>query len=86
MFAGLGGMGGAGGGAPDVGAMLQMLQQPGVQQAMQGILSNPQMLQSMMNSNPQMRAMMEQNPQVRSVTLHAGTGSSNANCILVWLT
>lgn len=58
-------MGGAGGGAPDMGAMLQMLQQPGVQQALQGVLSNPQMMQTMMNANPQMRAMMEQNPQVR---------------------
>jgi len=48
-----------------MGAMLQMLQQPGVQQALQGVLSNPQMMQTMMNANPQMRAMMEQNPQVR---------------------
>lgn len=63
--AGLGGLGGADGGAPDMGFMLQMLQQPGVQQAMQSLMAQPQVLQSMMNSNPQMRSMMDQNPQVR---------------------
>lgn len=63
--AGLGGMGAEGGGAPDMGSMLQMLQQPGVQQAMQSLMAQPQVLQGMMNSNPQMRAMMDQNPQVR---------------------
>ena len=57
------GMGGADGG--DVGFMLQMLQQPGVQQAMQSLMAQPQVLQTMMNSNPQMRSMVDQNPQVR---------------------
>lgn len=48
-----------------MGAMLQMLQQPGVQQAVQGLMAQPQLLQTMMNSNPQMRSMIDQNPQVR---------------------
>ena len=48
-----------------MGSMMQMLQQPGVQQAMQSLMAQPQVLQTMMNSNPQMRAMMDQNPQVR---------------------
>ena len=58
-------MGGAGGGSPDMGSMLQMLQQPGVQQAMQSLMAQPQVMQSMINSNPQLRAMADQNPQVR---------------------
>ena len=57
-------MGGAGGGAPDMAAMLQLMQQPGVQQALQGVMSNPQMMRTMINANPQLRAMMDQNPQI----------------------
>lgn len=63
--AGLGGQGGQ----PDMGAMLQMLQNPGVQQAVQGMMAQPQLMQAMMQANPQMQAMMNQNPQMRFVIL-----------------
>lgn len=63
LCTGLGGMGQ--GGQPDMGAMLQMLQNPGVQQAVQGIMAQPQLMQAMMAANPQMQAMMNQNPQMR---------------------
>ena len=56
------------GGQPDMGQMLQMLQNPGVQQAVQGIMAQPQLMQAMMASNPQMQAMMNQNPQMRLVS------------------
>lgn len=70
--AGLQGLDGAEGGAPDMGSMMQMLQQPGVQQAMQSLMSQPQVIRNMMDSNPQMRAMMDQNPQVRCAHPAAG--------------
>lgn len=48
-----------------MGAMLQMLQNPGVQQAVQGLMAQPQLMQAMMQANPQMQSMMNQNPQMR---------------------
>ena len=78
------------GGQPDMGAMLQMLQNPGVQQAVQGIMAQPQLMQAMMAANPQMQAMMNQNPQMRCPPLvHTSEGYECLFCkaaiLLRWI-
>ena len=64
----MGGMGGAGGGQggpQDMAGMLQAMQNPGMQAAMRGIMSQPGMMESIANMNPQLRQMMDANPQIR---------------------
>jgi ubiquilin len=61
------GSGGAGGGLFDPEMMQQMLQNPQVQQMMQGLLSNPTYMNQIMNMQPQLRTMMNQNPQFREM-------------------
>lgn len=60
-FGGGGGMGGM-----DMGAALQMMQQPEYQQAMQQMLQSPGMLDAIGQMNPQLRGVLD-NPQARSV-------------------
>ncbi|XP_024391182.1 ubiquitin domain-containing protein DSK2a isoform X1 [Physcomitrium patens] len=62
----LGMMGGAGG-LMDPGFMQQMLQNPQMQQMMQGILSNPQYMNQIMNMQPQLQTFLNQNPQFRDM-------------------
>lgn len=59
------GAGGAGG-MPDMGQLQSMMSNPGVQQAMQQVLSNPEMMRSMMN-NPMMQQMTNNNPQLQQM-------------------
>ncbi|CAN8063041.1 unnamed protein product [Agarophyton chilense] len=44
--------------------MMQMLDNPIMQQFMQNVLSNPQMFQSMIASNPQLQALQQSNPEM----------------------
>ena len=69
----MGGMGGLG----DTETMLQMLENPAMQQMLQQVMSNPEMMQQMLRANPQTAAMAEnpmmmqalQNPELmRSLT------------------
>jgi len=56
-----------GGGLLDPAMMQQMLQNPQIQQMMQGLLSNPAYMNQIMNMQPQLRGMMNQNPQFREM-------------------
>merc|ERR1712107_457729 len=47
--------------------MMQMLQNPMVQQMMQSISQNPQMLQSMIQSNPMLQQMTQSNPMMQQM-------------------
>lgn len=61
------GMMGSGGGLLDPTTMQQMLQNPQIQQMMQGLLSNPAYMDQIMNMQPQLRTMLNQNPQFREM-------------------
>nr|XP_017247787.1 PREDICTED: ubiquitin domain-containing protein DSK2a-like isoform X1 [Daucus carota subsp. sativus] len=72
--AGIGGLGGLGlpgldqmGGVPDPSAMNQLLQNPGVSQMMQSLLSNPQYMNQFLGTNPQLQSMFDMNPQLREM-------------------
>eukprot|EP00249_Psilotum_nudum_P017663 c26431_g1_i3 orf=425-2068(+) len=77
--AGTGGLGLAGLGLADFGAlgggiglvdpalMQQMLQNPGIHQMMQGLLSNPQYINQILNMQPHLRALLNSNPQFRDM-------------------
>mmetsp|Transcript_17234 Transcript_17234/g.51584 ORF Transcript_17234/g.51584 Transcript_17234/m.51584 type:complete len:494 (+) Transcript_17234:136-1617(+) len=79
MMGGSGGMPGAGGAqpgeagggnpsmTPQQAMMMSMMENPGVQQEMQQMLSNPAMLQQMLNANPQMQAALDANPAMQSM-------------------
>ena len=61
---GVGGLGGLGSGsaaasAPQMSAIIQAMQNPAMQQAMQQMMSTPGMMEQMLNMNPQMRAAVE---------------------------
>lgn len=58
------GSGGLGGLGTDPNALLGMLQNPAVQQMMQGMLSNPELLSQM---NPMMQQLFTNNPQLRTI-------------------
>ncbi|EFJ13793.1 hypothetical protein SELMODRAFT_268972 [Selaginella moellendorffii] len=60
---GLGALGGLGG----LGGIEQMLQNPGMLQAMQSVLSNPQYVQQVLNMHPQLRNILNANPQFREM-------------------
>uniref|UniRef100_A0A7I4EFD6 Uncharacterized protein n=1 Tax=Physcomitrium patens TaxID=3218 RepID=A0A7I4EFD6_PHYPA len=62
----LGTMGGSGG-LMDPAMIQQMLQNPQIQEMMQGILSNPAYMNQIMNMQPQLRAMLNQNPHFRDM-------------------
>ncbi|KAK9820265.1 hypothetical protein WJX72_008285 [[Myrmecia] bisecta] len=63
---GAGGPGGVGGlGAPDVNAMMQMMQNPAMQQMMEQLMSQPGVMENLINSNPQLRSMADANPMLR---------------------
>jgi len=47
--------------------MLEMLDNPFVQQMMRSMMSNPETMEFMINSNPMARQMMESNPQMRDM-------------------
>ncbi|KAG0592796.1 hypothetical protein KC19_1G281600 [Ceratodon purpureus] len=47
--------------------MQQMLQNPQMQQMMQGLLSNPTYMNQIMDMQPQLRTMLNQNPQFRDM-------------------
>lgn len=49
----------------DMNSMAAMMENPMMQQMMQGMLSQPGMLESMVNANPMMRNMMDGNPMMR---------------------
>ena len=57
--------GGMGGGPQDMAGMLAAMQNPQMQAAMRGIMSQPGMMESIANMNPQLRQMMDSNPQIR---------------------
>ncbi|XP_017235915.1 ubiquitin domain-containing protein DSK2a isoform X1 [Daucus carota subsp. sativus] len=72
--AGIGGLGGLGlpgldrtMGIPDPSAMNQLLQNPGVSQMMQSMLSNPQYMNQFLGTNPQLQSMFDMNPQLREM-------------------
>lgn len=62
--AGLGGLGGGLGGNMDMNQINQLMGNPMYQQAMDQVLSNPQMVQRMLD-NPQIKPLLDQNPQLR---------------------
>lgn len=64
-FANMGGMGGMGG-MPNPSQMGSMLSNPGVQQMMQQMMSNPAMINQMAAGNPQLAAALN-NPQTRQM-------------------
>lgn len=64
-FGGLGGSGGLGGNM-DINQISSLMSNPMYQQAMDSLLSNPQMLQQMLN-NPQIKPLLDQNPQLRAM-------------------
>jgi ubiquilin len=51
----------------DPSSVAQMLSNPAMQQAMDQMLSNPQMIEQAMASNPTLRSMADSNPQMRSL-------------------
>ena len=61
----MGGLGGGMGGAQDMAGMLAAMQNPQMQAAMRGIMSQPGMMENIANMNPQLRQMMDANPQIR---------------------
>lgn len=67
-FGGFGGLGGTGGlgGNLDINQITNLMNNPMYQQAMDSMLSNPQMLQQMLN-NPQIKPLLDQNPQLRTM-------------------
>lgn len=65
MPPGFGGMGA--GGQPDMGAMMQMMENPMIQQMMSSMVSQPGFMESIINSNPQLRALTDANPGVRAM-------------------
>ncbi|KAL8092179.1 hypothetical protein AgCh_034470 [Apium graveolens] len=72
--AGIGGLGGLGlpgldrmGGVPDPSVMNNLLQNPGVSQMMQNLLSNPQYMNQILGTNPQLQSMFDMNPQLREM-------------------
>lgn len=56
-------------GGMDLQRLTDLMQQPGMQQAMQGLMSSPGIMDSIAATNPQMRQMLDANPQLRC--LHA---------------
>lgn len=71
-FGGLGGMGALGGlegmggmGGMDFARLSEAMQQPGMQEAMRGLMSSPGVIDSIASMNPQMRQMLDANPQLR---------------------
>jgi len=68
-FSSLGALGGLGANPANVNPdqMLEMLDNPFVQQMMRSMMSNPETMESMINSNPMARQMMESNPQMRDM-------------------
>lgn len=64
--AGLGGLGGGLGGNMDMNQINQLMGNPMYQQAMDQVLSNPQMVQRMLD-NPQIKPLLDQNPQLRQM-------------------
>jgi ubiquilin len=46
----------------DFGGMMQMLNNPAVQQMMQSVMSDPALMQQMMSNNPMLQQMTAQNP------------------------
>ncbi|KAG8662874.1 ubiquitin domain-containing protein DSK2a isoform X2 [Manihot esculenta] len=70
--AGLGGLGlpefdNMFGAMPDANLMSQMLQNPGISQMMQSLLSNPQYMNQILGANPQFRSMLDSNSQFREM-------------------
>ena len=63
---GLGGLGGMPGNLGNLGNLGQIMNNPQYQQAMNALLSNPQMLNQFLDS-PQMRPLIQQNPQLRQM-------------------
>ena len=61
----MGGLGGGTGGGQDMAGMLATMQNPQMQAAMRGIMSQPGMMENIANMNPQLRQMMDANPQIR---------------------
>jgi len=62
---GMGGMGGMGGGG--MGGAMAMMQQPGMMEAVAGMMSNPAMMSMMENSNPALKSMLDSNPGMREM-------------------
>lgn len=48
----------------DMDQVMQMMEDPMMQEMMQGLLSDPQMFQAMVNNDPTLRTTMESNPQM----------------------
>ncbi len=67
-FGGMGGMGGMGGlgGNMDMNQLNELMSNPMYQQAMDQVLSNPQMVQRMLE-NPQIKPLLDQNPHLRQM-------------------
>ncbi|CAK9228661.1 unnamed protein product [Sphagnum troendelagicum] len=55
------------GGMLDPSTMQQMLQNPQIQQMMQGLLSNPQYMSQIMQMQPHLRSLLNQNPHFREM-------------------
>jgi ubiquilin len=66
-FAAMGGMGGGTGGGGGMGGAMAMMQQPGMMQAVAGMMSNPAMMSMMENSNPALKAMLDSTPGMREM-------------------
>ena len=64
-FGGMGGMGGLGGNM-DMNQLNELMSNPMYQQAMDQVLSNPQMVQRMLD-NPQIKPLLDQNPHLRQM-------------------
>lgn len=80
---------GAGAGGPNMNMdqMLQMLENPMVNQMMQQVMSDPNAFQSMMNNNPMLRQMRETNPAAASMmsnpeTMRAMLDPNNLRAIM----
>ncbi|SPQ93869.1 Ubiquilin [Plasmodiophora brassicae] len=70
-----------GGMSPDV--MMQMMQNPFVQQMMQQMMADPVRLQEMLSANPQTRQMLESNPQMQAALSNPAVLQAMANPAMI---